>query len=244
MGRTVDGRAARIDTDAVGAQRDERPRLARQRVVQPEASSDRLDRGDARAPRSTARRPRRRRDCRVEALTLTASRSSPRSVGDRVAHRVELSAEPRPGGDDRQVHAGRAPAGGLDPATDLVDQLRAGDAARRPVVGREEPSEVAQRRPPRAARRPAAWRTTSPSEWPASARGARDLDAAEAERHRPARTDGCRGRCPSASRRGPAEHRAPLAARSVGQRHLEVAGIAGHDMDRRCYRLRAGRPRR
>ena len=229
VGRAVDGRAARVDTDPVGAQRLERAGLARQRVVQAEAhriastvamTSAEIARP---APSDPSRLP-------LEALTLTASRSSPRSAGDRVAHRSEMGAEPRPGGDDGQVDAGRAPPGGLDPAADLLDQQRARDAraasARRP--GR--PTEVAQRG--RAEQRvghgvedDVAVRVAG------QRRRARDLDAAEVERHRRARTGGCRGRCPSASRRVPAR---TVAARCeiARQRHLEVARIAWHDMDR------------
>ncbi len=55
-----------------------------------------------------------------------------------------MGAEPRPGGDDRHVDRdGRQPASSTPPA-DLADERRAGDAPRRPSVGREEAPEVAQ----------------------------------------------------------------------------------------------------
>ena len=64
VGRPVDGRAARVDADPVVAQRDQRPRLARQRVVQADASRrHRQRRHDERRDRR-GRRPRRRRGSR------------------------------------------------------------------------------------------------------------------------------------------------------------------------------------
>ena len=229
VGRSVDGRAARVDTDPVGAQRLERAGLARQRVVQAEAhriastvamTSAEIDSSGALGPVEVAAR----------GLDADGVAIEPEERRDRLAHRSEMGAEPRPGGDDGQVHAGRAPAGGLDPAADLLDQHRARDAARRPVVGREDRSEVAQRRSPRAGRRPGrGGRRRRPSGRPAPARPRSRRRRGGAAS--PARTGGCRGRCPSASRRVPAS---TVAARCeiARQRHLEVARIAWHDMDR------------
>ena len=64
------------------------------------------------------------------------------------------------------------------------------------------------------------------------ARRAGDLDPAERERHRPARTGGCRGRSRCASSAGACRAARRPRARSAGSGHLEVARLAGDDMDR------------
>ena len=151
------------------------------------------------------------------------------------------SAEPRPGADDRQVHRGRPPAGGARAApTTVVEQLRAGDAARRRAVRPGTAARGRRARPPRAARRrPRGARRRRRSGRGAAAR--RDLDAAERERRRPARTDGCRGRSRYASGRGRRRRAAcSPAARSAGTRHLEVGRVAGDDMDGDATGLQQG----
>ena len=182
VGGTVDGRAARIDTDPVGAQRLERSRLARQRVVEADASSDRLDRGD---DERGDRPPGALGAVEIAARGLDADGVAvePEERGDRVAHRVELGAEPRPGGDDRQVHAGRTPAGGLDPTARPPRPARVLAMPRgvRSSAGKTDPRSPSEVAPSSASA--TAWRTTSPSEWPASAGAPVDLDAAEVERH-------------------------------------------------------------
>ena len=129
-----------------------------------------------------------------------------------------------------QVDARRSPAGAFDASPDLVDQDRAGDAARGAGVGREEPAEVAQPGGPEqrvgdGVEHDVAVRVTG------QGRRAVDLDPAEAQgRARPERMAVVADPRPDAVARAP---RAAATRREIaGERHLEVAGIAGHDMDR------------
>ena len=75
-----------------------------------------------------------------------------------------------------------------------------------------------------------AWSATSPSEWPCS-RGAPAIAMPPGRAARPARTGASRGR--SAGRAGPCRRPSASATRGEvgGQRHLEIARVAGDDMD-------------
>ena len=228
MGRAVDRRAAGVDADDV-AERLERPGLAGERVAAAGSSraaapasaiaSAEIDRP---APSSPARLP-------VEALTLTATASTPSSAGDRGAHRVELAGQARPRRDDRQVDVPTAPAGRGHAPDDLGEQLARGDPLGRRGSGREEPAEVAEARG-------AEQRVADGVE--------RDVAVGVAVQARRARRSRCRraragsrartGGCPGRSRRGTrgAGEGRLGPPEVVGQRHLEVARIAGDDMDR------------
>ncbi len=224
MGRPVDRRSARVDADPVVAQRHERARLPRQRVVQPKAhraastvatTSAEIDRP---APSAPSRLP-------LEALTLTAPGSTLEQGRDRLAHRVEVSAEPGARADDGRIDGGGSPAGRREPPTDLADQerrcrSRAG-CVRRP--GRADRGRRA--RPPRAARRRrhgAGRRHRSDRRAPARRRSRPRRDAAAPR----VRTGGCRGRsrCASPARRSSA----PAARRrSAGSVTLRLSGSPG-----------------
>ena len=105
----------------------------------------RLDRGDRRARRSPGPAPSDPSRLPLEALTLTASRSSPRSAA--IASRIASEAAPSRGRAAmivRSMLAGRQPAG-FDPAADRRRPAARSPRPRRPVVGREEASEIAQR---------------------------------------------------------------------------------------------------
>ena len=160
---------------------------------------------------------------------MTDARVQAEELRDPVAHRVEPGREPRPGGDDRQVDARRSPARAFDASADLLDQDRAGDAARGAGVGREQPSEVTQ--PGRPEQRvgdgvehDVAVRVTG------QGRGAGDLHAAQPQGlARPERMAVVADPRPDGASGAEGRGHPPEIAR---ERHLEVAGIAGHDMDR------------
>ena len=141
--RGVDRGAAGIDADVALAQRDERPGQAGQGVVQLDRHRRRLDGGDRQgADRPTGALG----SLEIAARCLDVDRGAVQleQLGDRRAHRIEVGAEPRPGGDDRQVDRLRSPAVGREPADHLAQQRAAGNAGRRPGVGREEAPQVAQ----------------------------------------------------------------------------------------------------
>ena len=226
MGRAVDGRPARVDADSSGVERDERSRLARQRVVQAErhrtastvAIAERRDRpsGALGAVEVAGRR-----------LDVDRGRVEPEEAGDRVAHRVEMGAEPRPGGDDRQIDARRSPAGGLDPAPDVAE--RGSLLAIRAVVR----ASAGKRRP----------RSPSPAAPSSASRDGVEDDVAvgvadqarRARRSRPRRgRSGVPGPngwlswpMPGPRRAGRAEDQRPPAARSAGSVTLRLPGSPG-----------------
>ena len=205
VGRPVDGRAARVDADPAGARAARTgasPRTAcraggassgaPRRVAIASAEIDRP------APSAPSRLP-------VEALTLTAAASSPSRAAIARAHRLEVGGEPRSRRDDRQVDAGRAPAGGLDPTPDLGASsvalsmpggVRSSAGKRRP----RSPSPAAPRRA--SATRMEDDVAVRMADQP---RRTGDRDATEAAAARPARTGGCRDRSRSVVERGPAE---------------------------------------
>ena len=168
--RAVDRRPAGIHPDVVRRERDQRPRLARQRVLQPDrhrgaptvaTTSAEIDRP---APSAPSRLP-------VDAFTLTAPGSSPRRAA--ILSRIGSSqdAEPWPRSDDGQVDARRSPAGSFDASPDLVDQdrcwrCRAGCGRRAGTDARDRPD----RRPRAAHRRRHGGRHRRPSDRPGPAR--------------------------------------------------------------------------
>ena len=131
MDRTVDRRTARVDPDDV-AERLERTGLARQRVVEPDRHAIGLQQRDRERGDRPTRHPRRRTGCPVEALTLTAAASTPRSAAIGGAHRVEVA---RPGAAAPRRSSGRRsptrPAGRGHAAHDLGEHLARGDPLRR-----------------------------------------------------------------------------------------------------------------
>ena len=143
----------------------------------------------------------------VDALTLTALavQSEQAARSRRASRRGASPSRGRAAMIVTSTEAGRQPARRAGRAT-VAQQLAAGDPARRPVVGREEPAEVAQGRRPeqrvgdRVERDVAVRVAVQP-------RRAGDLDAAEHQRRRRARTGGCRGRSRSAIVGAPAEPR-------------------------------------
>ena len=183
MGGPVDRRPARVDADPVGAQRDERPGLAGQRVVQAEASSDRLDGGDDQ-----------RRDrpagalgaVEVAARGLDVDRAADRARAGRRSRRASASrwapSRGRAAMTVRSTATGRQPAASTRRRTSLDEHAR----WRCRAASARRPGRAARGRPAPAAPSSAsatAWRTTSPSEWPARRGAPGDLDAAEAQRH-------------------------------------------------------------
>ena len=160
VGRAVDRRAAGVDPDVAGLERHERPGLAGERVVEADGhelgtsplndacpqpvSPDRDGRGRRDHPSGTGRA------LEVAGRGLDADRRDRQSKErrDRLAHRLQVAAKPRPGAGDRQVDRGRAPAGRSDAIGNVGEHGPAADPARRPRVGREEAPEVAQRRRP------------------------------------------------------------------------------------------------
>ena len=179
-----------------------------------------------RAPRSSGRRPRRRARLPVDALTLTARRV------DAEQRRRSPSAS-RPGCAPRRgrapmivtsTDAGRSPRA-ASARHDLAQERGARDAARRPRVGRERAGRGRRGPRRRAARRRPRGAPTSPSEWPASARRARDRRSRRAGAARPGRTGGCRGRTRPGRAAG-AERRSTR-RRSSGSVTLRLAGRRG-----------------
>ena len=223
VGRPVDGGTAAVDADVAGLEGHELARRAGHRVEAAGSScrrppaAPRPGRDGARArrwrwPRSTGPSPSGPPRLPVEALTLTAAGSSPRIAGDRLAHLRQQRRQLRPGGDDRQVHVRRAPAGRAHAArrpspsrTAAVDARRA--CASRP--GRGGPGRPG--RPLRAARRrPRGGRRRRPNGRPGAARPRSAGRPGRAARR--ARRDGCRCRARRAQRRPAA------AARPAGSR--------------------------
>ena len=215
-----------------GSQRHERPRLAGQRVVQAERhraglrpTRRRSAEIDRPAPSAPSRLP-------VEALTLTAARSSPSKPGDgRRASR-------------RGAPASRGRAATIVRSTEAAASRPPRRAAGRPRAARRWRCRAASARPA-GKRRP---RSPSPAAPSSASRDRVERDIAvrmavrgaahrrsrprQAPAARRARTDGCRGPMPG-PRPAPAapSTSAGDAARSAGSGHLEVAWIAGDDMD-------------
>ena len=235
VGRAVDRRAAAVDPDVAGLERLERPRLAGQRVVEPEGH-----RRARRRRRRAARRDRRGRHppsparLPVEALTLTRAGVEAEQPGDRVAHRVEPVAEARPrarrssGRPTPARQAGGRRARRRPPRAARALAMPAASPRRPGRAGRDRraPPRRAARRRPRGARRrrrngraaAARRRSSTPPRASGVARPERMAVVAEADRGR----RGAAGRAPpSAARR----------ARSPGSGHLEVVGFAGDRMD-------------
>ena len=245
VGRAVDRRAAAVDPDVPGLERLERSGLARQRVVEADASSD-----------AAARRRRRRRVRReiaaagalgageVAGRRLDVDRGRRRrraSPAIGAAHRVEADAEPRPGGDDRQVDRGAdaSPRRPVARRPSSSSSLLAMPRGRR-GSGREQPPEVAeagraeQRVGDRVERDVAVGVAVE-------ARRAGDRDAAEDQRRCPARTGGCPGRCPTRiAAPAAARSAASTRARSAGSVTLRLVGFAGDRMDGNATGLEQG----
>ena len=144
MGRSVDGRAAAVDPDVPGLERDELTLLAGQRVEQADGHPTAPTVATARAaiprpaPSAPARLP-------VDALTLTLRSGSARAArrsppGSRRAGRPGAVGQPRSSGRSGPG-AARRPPGGRRPS-----RTSSPLAIPRGVVGsgREEPAEIAQ----------------------------------------------------------------------------------------------------
>ena len=177
---------------------------------------------DRPAPSAPSRLP-------LEALTLTALGIQAEEPGDGPAHRVEVVAEPRARSDECHVHGDGPPTGVLDPPADLADEQPARDAFGRPVVCREDAPEVAQGT---RAQQGIGDGVKGDVAVGMSGQAGRpgDLDATQDQRRagpervtvvtypRPGRAACCE------CRGGTTE--------IAGKRHLEIAWIAGDDMDR------------
>ena len=226
--RAVDRRPAAVDPDVAGLDGLERAELAGQRVLEADPGHAAAPRWRRPGPRSTGRRPRRPTGCPVEALTLTAAGSSPSrpAMASRIASR-------------RAPSRGRAPitvtstldgrqADRREPRRHLGEQLGAGDAARRPRVGRKQAPEVAQ---PRGAQQRVGHRVERPrrhrSGRPAGARPATSIPPSR----RPVPGPNGWLSCPKPTRAPRRGKRRLDPAQVVGQRHLEVRGCTGDRMD-------------
>ena len=175
----------------------------------------------------------------VEALTLTApwSRSSSAAIVARMASRWSPS-RGRAAMIVRSTLDGRQPAAARR-STTVASSSRLSMPAGRLGLGRGKASEVAEAC--RAEERVGdACSATSPSEWPCSR--ARPSISIPPSAQRIARPEGMRVVAdpgPASSRIGPARRRLD-AGKIGGQRHLEIRGIAGDDMDRDSTGLQQG----
>ena len=232
VGRAVDRRAARVDADqvvaraarAVGSRRSACPAAGRSSapaVRWSRAASAEIDRPAPSEPVEVAGRG------------LDVDRGRRRGRGARrCASRISSSRAPRRGRarDDRQVDAGRSPAGRRpDASTTVARAASALSIAARASTdpAGKTPTEVAQ--PGRAQQRVGDGVQGDVAVGVADQpRHAVERRARRAAAARPARTGGCRGRCPCVGGTGGAAERGAARAREVGGHgHLEIVGSPG-----------------
>ncbi len=232
VGRAVDGRTAAVDPDVARLERDELARRAGHRVEQPDRHAFSLRRRvRGREPDDGAGRD---RPARAFGTFQVAGRGLDVDRVRASMSRIVRRSRPAISG-SRPASRGRAativmsrftgpPARGPDSSTTLPSMIAAVDAGGRAGVGREEPAQVAQAG---GAEQRVGDRVQSdvPVRMTGQPRRAFDRQAAEHQRARRARTDGCPCRSrPSAERRVAGRRRPGRPAPGIEHRRSSMPG--------------------